>query len=78
MLLDGAGSILHTIRMSETQQLIARIHALAEKTGKAPSTWSARILGSGARLAEIEAGKTITLAKYEQAKAILDEIEQAA
>jgi hypothetical protein len=61
--------------MTETQQLIARIHALAAKMGKAPSTLSAVVLGSGARLSELESGKTITLAKYEQAKAKLADME---
>ena len=63
--------------MSETQQLIHRIHALADKLGLAPSTIGARVLGGGQVLTGLEAGKTITLAKYERAKAMLDEIERA-
>lgn len=62
--------------MSETQRLIARINALAEKQGKAPSTLSAQILGGGSILSQLESGKTITLAKYERACALLDEIER--
>lgn len=64
--------------MTETQMLIARMHALAKRTGKAPSTLSAVVLGSGASLAAIESGKTITLAKYEAAKRILAELEAKA
>lgn len=64
--------------MTETQQLIARIHALASRIGRAPATLSARILGGGQVLADLESGKTITLAKYERAKAMLDELEQDA
>jgi len=64
--------------MSHTEQLIARIHALAAKTGKAPSTLSAQLLGSGKRLSELEAGRTITLAIYERALPKLSEMEAAA
>lgn len=63
---------------THTEQLIARIKALAVATGKAPSTLSASLLGSGKTLSELEAGKTITLAKYERALAKLDELERAA
>lgn len=62
--------------MSETKQLIARIHAVAKRTKRAPSTISGIVLGSGASLAQLEAGKTITLAKYETAQAKLSELEQ--
>jgi hypothetical protein len=62
--------------MSETQQLIARIKALAEKQNRATSTLSAQILGSGKSLSDLEAGKTITLAKYERAMAELDQLER--
>jgi len=60
--------------MTETAKLIARIHLYAARTGKAPATISGELLGSGASLAAIEAGKTITLAKYERAMAILDRL----
>jgi len=61
--------------MTETQQLILRIHKLALKMDRAPATLSARVLGGGQVLADLESGKTITLAKYERAKRLLDEIE---
>lgn len=62
--------------MTETQQLIARIKALAEKQGLAPSTVGARVLGGGAILSALESGKTITLAKYERANRMLTDMEQ--
>lgn len=61
--------------MTETQQLIERIKRLAKDTEKAPSTLSARFLGGGRVLADLEAGKTITLSKYEKACALLDKAE---
>lgn len=64
--------------MSHTEQLIARIRALAVKQNRAPATVAAPILGSGMAFANLEAGKTITLAKYERALAKLDELERAA
>lgn len=64
--------------MSHTEQLIARIKALAETTGKATSTLSSQLLGGGKVLADLEAGKTITLAKYERVLPILSEMEAAA
>lgn len=63
--------------MTETQQLIARIKALAARTGRADSTLSAKVLGSGHALAKLEAGGTITLAKLERVRAVLDELEAA-
>ncbi len=64
--------------MSHTEQLIARIKALAAKTNKSPSTLSSQLLGSGEILAKLEAGKTITLAKYERVLPLLSEMEAAA
>lgn len=64
--------------MSHTQQLIERIRAIAEKRDRATSTISAIVLGSGKTFSELEAGKTITLAKYERALMKLDELERAA
>lgn len=64
--------------MSHTEQLIARIEALAEKTGKATSTLSAQLLGSGKRFSELKEGRTITLAIYERALPKLSEMEAAA
>lgn len=61
--------------MTHTETLIARIKAAAEKQGVAPATIAARLLGSGASFANLEAGKTITLAKYERACAMLDKME---
>lgn len=63
--------------MTETQQLIARIKALAERTDRAPATISGQVLGGGQVLATLEAGKTITLAKYERAMSMLAEMEKA-
>ena len=62
--------------MTETQALIQRIQSLAVKRNRAPSTISAEILGGGRVLADLEAGKTITLAKYERACALLDAAEK--
>jgi len=62
--------------MTETQQLIARIHALAQRLDRSPATLSAKVLGGGQVLADLESGKTITLAKYERAKALLSEMER--
>jgi len=62
--------------MTETQQLIARIKALADKQGLAPATVGAKVLGGGSILAALESGKTITLAKYERAKVLLSEMER--
>jgi hypothetical protein len=64
--------------MTETQQLIARINALAQKLDRSPATLSAKVLGGGQVLADLESGKTITLAKYERAKALLDRMEREA
>lgn len=62
--------------MSETQRLIARIKARANKDKASASTVAARLLGSGQSLANLENGKTITLAKYERAMAVLDEMDR--
>jgi hypothetical protein len=64
--------------MSHTAQLIGRIKALAAKTDRSPSTISAQLLGGGGVLAALEAGKTITLAKYERVLPLLSEMEAAA
>lgn len=64
--------------MTLTDDLIARIRALAAKTGKAPATIAAPILGSWQSFANLEAGKTITLAKYERAIAELAALEREA
>ena len=64
--------------MTYTETLISRIKALAEKQGKAPATVAAPILGGGQVFASLEAGKTITLSKFEKAMSALDEMERAA
>lgn len=64
--------------MPHTEQLIARIKALAEMTGRSPSTLSAQLLGGGKVLADLESGKTITLAKYERVLPLLSELEATA
>jgi hypothetical protein len=64
--------------MTETQQLVARIHALAEKSKRSPSTLSRELLGSGTRLSEIEAGGSLTMTVFARAQAKLAEMEQAA
>jgi hypothetical protein len=64
--------------MTYTQTLIARIKALAEREGKSPSTVAAPILGGGQVFANLEAGKTITLAKFEKAMQALDRLERGA
>jgi hypothetical protein len=63
--------------MTHTQQLIARIKELAKKMDRSPSTLSATLLGGGQVLSELEAGKTITLAKYERVLPMLSEMEAA-
>lgn len=64
--------------MSDTQQLITRINALAAKTETSASTLSRKLFGNGKRIEEIAAGGSITMRTYEQALALLDEMEKAA
>ena len=64
--------------MTETARLITRIHDLAKRLDRSPATLSAKVLGGGQVLADLESGKTITLAKYERANAMLSQMEQAA
>jgi len=61
--------------MTETQRLIARIHAVAKALDRSPATISAKVLGGGQVLADLESGKTITLAKYERANRALSQLE---
>lgn len=61
--------------MTETQLLIERIRALSVKMNLAPATVGARVLGGGQIFGNLEAGKTITLAKYERAKIELAKLE---
>ena len=56
---------------------VERMNAVAAMRSIAPSTLSAQVLGSGVLLKRMTEGKTITLAKFEKACAMLDELEQA-
>ncbi len=62
--------------MFETQDLIARIEALATKTNRSKSTLSRLLFGNGKRIDEIEAGGSITLATYDRALERLSQIER--
>ena len=62
--------------MFETQDLIARIEALATKTNRSKSTLSRLLFGNGKRIDEIEAGGSITLATYDRALERLNQIER--
>lgn len=64
--------------MDDTQALIARIDALASRTDASQSTLSRKLFGNGKRLDEIKAGGSLTLATYQRARAMLDEMERAA
>jgi sulfate adenylyltransferase subunit 2 len=77
MLLDPLCSVLHIPVMDDTQKLIARIDALATKTGASQSTLSRKLFGNGKRLDEIKAGGSLTLATYQRALATLSELERA-
>ena len=64
--------------MTETQTLIARVHALAKKMDQSPSTLSGKLFGNGKRLTEIEKGGSLTMKTYAQAIERLEELERAA
>jgi len=64
--------------MDDTQKLVARINALAERTNKSRSTLSRLLFGNGKRLDEIEAGGSITMATYGRAVSKIAEMERAA
>lgn len=64
--------------MEPTQELVARIKALAHKQGVSPSTLSTKLLGNGKRLGEIEAGGSLTMATYQRVLTALDELERRA
>ena len=70
--------MLRMLSMTETQKLIARIKAVAKMTDRAEATIACKVLGTGKGLENLEAGKTITLAKYERAMKQLSEMERAA
>lgn len=61
--------------MDETQKLIARIDALADRTGVQRSTLSRKLFGNGKRIDEIEAGGSLTLTTYRRALDMLDQLE---
>lgn len=64
--------------MSQTKALVDRIHALAAKLNKEPATLSRELLGSGARLAEIENGSSMTFKTFEKVEEKLSEMERRA
>lgn len=64
--------------MSQTQALVNRIYALAAKLNKEPSTVSRTILGSGARLAELENGSSMSFKTFEKVQERLSEEERKA
>lgn len=64
--------------MSQTKALVDRIHAVAKKLNKEPSTLSRELLGSGVRLGEIENGSSITLDTYARVEKELTELERRA
>lgn len=78
MLLDALCSKLHTAFMTETQKLLARVEALARRTGKSQSTLSRELFGNGKRFDEIKAGGSLTITVYERAVEKLAELERAA
>lgn len=70
--------MLLTAVMTITQQLIERIEAVAAKTELSPKTISTRVLNSGAALESLKNGKTITVASWERAMRLLDEMDRKA
>ena len=78
IVLDWLRSFLHDAFMTETQTLIARVHALAKKMDQSPSTLSGKLFGNGKRLTEIEKGGSLTMKTYAQAIERLEELERAA
>ncbi len=64
--------------MSETDKLIARIRALAERTERSTATISTHLFGNGIRFGEIERGGSLSLRVFERAKERLAELEKAA
>ena len=63
--------------MDDTQQMVARINALAGRTNRSRSTLSRILFGNGKRLDEIEAGGSITMTTYRRAVEMLDGMESA-
>ena len=69
--------MLHISFMDDTQKLVARIDALARKTGASRSTLSRKLFGNGKRLDEIKAGGSLTMATYNRAIIMLSKLEQS-
>lgn len=53
--------------MDDTQKLIARVDALARRTGASTSTLSRKLFGNGKRFDEIKAGGSLTMTTYHRA-----------
>jgi len=64
--------------MTQTDQLLARLMRVAEKTGRTPKAIASQVLGSSAEIERLSSGRTMTLAKYERVMARLSEMEKAA
>jgi hypothetical protein len=64
--------------MDDIQHLAARIRALSDKMGIEPSTLSRKLFGGGARLSELEAGSSMTLATFARVEQLLSDMERAA
>lgn len=64
--------------MTDQEQLVKRVHEVARRTKRKPSTLSRILFGNGNRLAEIEAGGSITMTTYDRALAKLAELDSAA
>ena len=64
--------------MADTQELIARINALALRSNRSKSTLSRLIFGNGKRIDEIEAGGSLTLTTFQRAAEMMDALEQDA
>ncbi|MFT4056731.1 MAG: hypothetical protein QM681_19660 [Novosphingobium sp.] len=62
--------------MDDTQKLIARVDALAHRTGASTSTLSRKLFGNGKRLDEIRAGGSMTMRTYHSALATLAKLER--
>jgi len=63
--------------MDDTQKLIARIDALARRTGASRSTLSRKLFGNGKRFDEIKAGGSLTMATFNRALVTLAALEQS-
>lgn len=64
--------------MTDINDLLARIDKHIAKSGAARSTVSRKLFGNGKRLDEIQNGGSLTMHKWEQAKAALLDMERGA